>query len=257
MADKERAKASAEAAKHSAQGDKAAGGDSDEDDDDDGDGDGDGDPAIGGTNTNHWVLGSRTWGISDSVKYDDAMGVPEVDGLLRDFIANAFPEGELGRQSVIKVRRMRDQNTGRQTDAIQVEAYKKLEVEYQSRVDWKAARDILRCNPSFHDHPRYDCAIVNYDSPTLHFACIRGLLRCKLPSGTCTDVALIRPFKMLSCRRGGYAARNLAYRVARTRFTPCTCPRQEYPPKGQGRSTLLSYRLPRQRHVLASFEYVE
>jgi hypothetical protein len=35
-----------------------------------------------------------------------------------------------------------------------------LKVNYASEVDWKWATDYIRCNPSFHGHPRYDCALV-------------------------------------------------------------------------------------------------
>ncbi|KAG1886323.1 uncharacterized protein F5891DRAFT_968902, partial [Suillus fuscotomentosus] len=35
-----------------------------------------------------------------------------------------------------------------------------LKVNYESTVDWKLATDYLRCNPSFHGHERYDCALI-------------------------------------------------------------------------------------------------
>lgn len=60
--------------------------------------------------------------------------------------------------------------------------------------DWTEARDILRCNPNFHQHKRYDCIIVNDDSPGTSVARLRSLLRCRLPSGRVVDIALVHAF---------------------------------------------------------------
>ena len=65
---------------------------------------------------------------------------------------------------------------------------------YQSLEDWTTGRDILRCNPSFHGESRYDCAIVNIESPHLICARLLGLFRCTLPSGLQHDVALVHMF---------------------------------------------------------------
>lgn len=38
--------------------------------------------------------------------------------------------------------------------------YRYIRVNYKSVVDWRLSTDILRCNGSFHGHPRYDHVIV-------------------------------------------------------------------------------------------------
>lgn len=60
--------------------------------------------------------------------------------------------------------------------------------------DWTEARDILRCNPDFHERKRYDCVIVNDDGPGTTVARLRLLLRCRLPSGKVVDMALVHAF---------------------------------------------------------------
>ena len=42
----------------------------------------------------------------------------------------------------------------------QLQEFRYLKVNYESHVDWKTATDYLRCNPNFHGHERYDCALV-------------------------------------------------------------------------------------------------
>ncbi|KAJ7351299.1 hypothetical protein DFH08DRAFT_806026 [Mycena albidolilacea] len=37
---------------------------------------------------------------------------------------------------------------------IKIEACKAVYIDYQSKVDWRSAHDILRCNPNFHSTPR-------------------------------------------------------------------------------------------------------
>lgn len=77
---------------------------------------------------------------------------------------------------------------------IQVQLFKCLYLTYQSLEDWTEARDILRCNPDFHDHNRYDCVIINDDSPGTTVVRLRSLLRCRLFSGKEIDMALVHPF---------------------------------------------------------------
>ena len=63
--------------------------------------------------------------------------------------------------------------------------------------DWTEARDILRCNPNFHQRERYDCVIINDDTPGTSVARLRSLLRCRLPSGKVVDIALVHAFTRL------------------------------------------------------------
>jgi hypothetical protein len=60
--------------------------------------------------------------------------------------------------------------------------------------DWTEARDILLCNPDFHQRERYDCVIINDDRPGTTVARRRSLLRCRLFSGKEVDMALIHAF---------------------------------------------------------------
>jgi hypothetical protein len=60
--------------------------------------------------------------------------------------------------------------------------------------DWTEARDILRCNPDFHQRERYDCIVINDDSPGISVARLRSLLRCQLPSGKVVDLAMVHIF---------------------------------------------------------------
>ena len=60
--------------------------------------------------------------------------------------------------------------------------------------DWTEARDILRCNPNFHQRERYDCVNINDDTPGTSVAHLRSLLQCQLPSGKVVDIALVHAF---------------------------------------------------------------
>ena len=35
-----------------------------------------------------------------------------------------------------------------------------MKVNYESKVTWKEITDYLRCNPKFHNNPRYDCVMI-------------------------------------------------------------------------------------------------
>ncbi|KAK6996173.1 hypothetical protein R3P38DRAFT_2566120, partial [Favolaschia claudopus] len=71
---------------------------------------------------------------------------------------------------------------------VQVRRFKCAHITYQSREDWRGARDIIRCSPLFHSEQRYDSVIVNRTEPGLHFARAYALLRCTLPSGRKVDL---------------------------------------------------------------------
>ena len=44
---------------------------------------------------------------------------------------------------------------------LQISEYRYIKVFYESRITWQMDTDHLRCNPSFHKKPRYDCVIIN------------------------------------------------------------------------------------------------
>jgi len=59
--------------------------------------------------------------------------------------------------------------------------------------DWREKQDILRCNPSFHNNPRYDCVVINTDP--IIFARLQFVFRCEDLSGGKSDLALVRLFE--------------------------------------------------------------
>ena len=63
--------------------------------------------------------------------------------------------------------------------------------------DWRELRDILRCNPNFYSHPRYDCALINMQDTDDDLTVVRlcGLYRCRLNAERHEDVALVRFFR--------------------------------------------------------------
>ncbi|KAG2116966.1 hypothetical protein DEU56DRAFT_874124 [Suillus clintonianus] len=67
-----------------------------------------------------------------------------------------------------------------------------LRVNYESIVDWRVHRDLLRCNPKFYGSPRYDCVMVKTaDKP--FFARLVYVFTC-LIGGTDFPLALIHPY---------------------------------------------------------------
>ncbi|KAJ6530201.1 hypothetical protein B0H19DRAFT_1082599 [Mycena capillaripes] len=119
----------------------------------------------------HWAFGAPVPGriinsrVLEEVNAGSAL-FRDFDFRLRMFISDEFPE-----------------------------EYIKFEDTILSMEDWHGARDIMQCNPSFHQRARYDCVLVNVDKPGLHFARVHSLLRCKLPSGRQIDIALVRMFE--------------------------------------------------------------
>ncbi|KAJ7493651.1 hypothetical protein FB451DRAFT_1164530 [Mycena latifolia] len=79
-------------------------------------------------------------------------------------------------------------------DDIKIEPCKVLYIEYQSMVDWRCERDILRCNPSFHGLPRYNSVIFSAEDDLLAVGQIEYLFRCHLPHRVPLDLAMIRPY---------------------------------------------------------------
>ncbi|KAJ7241647.1 hypothetical protein C8J57DRAFT_1526813 [Mycena rebaudengoi] len=52
---------------------------------------------------------------------------------------------------------------------IKIRPFRCLYLHYQSLEDWTDCRNILRCNPRYFDHPRYDCVLINTDSSDMKF----------------------------------------------------------------------------------------
>jgi hypothetical protein len=36
-----------------------------------------------------------------------------------------------------------------------------IKAQYESKVTWKTNTDYIRCSPKYHNHPRYDCVLLN------------------------------------------------------------------------------------------------
>ncbi|KAJ7194520.1 hypothetical protein GGX14DRAFT_377927, partial [Mycena pura] len=100
------------------------------------------------------------------------------DLALRKFLAGEDPEQEISFEQVI-----------------QVQSFRGLHLDFQSKMDWSPQRDIVRCSPIFHGQPRYDCVLFNAESDPLSLARLVTLLRVKVPNGRAFDLAFVRPFK--------------------------------------------------------------
>ncbi|KAJ7637326.1 hypothetical protein DFH06DRAFT_1478800 [Mycena polygramma] len=81
---------------------------------------------------------------------------------------------------------------------IKIKGCKVVYLDYQSKVDWRSARDILRCNPKFHNAPRYDSVIYETNDDPLAMGQLQFMFRALLPSGAELDLAMIRPFRKTS-----------------------------------------------------------
>ena len=148
----------------------------------------------------HWTFGSRTSGTRlDSRALEKKFVTGDRDFIsfderLRAFIAYCFPEDALRYEDLIYVCSVGLKLSSFRVHGSQIQSFKCVTIRYQSMEDWTEAHDILRCNPDFHQHMRYDCVIVNSNSPGTTVARLRSLLRCRLLSGRVIDIALVHAF---------------------------------------------------------------
>ncbi|KZP04009.1 hypothetical protein FIBSPDRAFT_904596 [Athelia psychrophila] len=80
----------------------------------------------------------------------------------------------------------------------QLQEYRYLKVNYESRVDWRIAQDYLRCNPQFHNRPRYDFVIYQ-QADELVFAQLILIFKLDLSSDQGSQIftlALVQPYDM-------------------------------------------------------------
>ncbi|KAJ7848671.1 hypothetical protein B0H13DRAFT_1729915 [Mycena leptocephala] len=155
------------------------------------------DPVLGSSNANpsaHWQLGSAD---------------PRVTTV---FMEAAHQRNPLFRDFNLKLR----EYLARHHPSHFIEPCKVLYVDYQSKVDWKHARDILRCNPCFHTRPRYDSVIYEAQDDNLAMGQLQLVFRCHLPQKVTLDLAMIQPY----CK-SSWAAR-----------TRTDCPIREWSPGG-------------------------
>lgn len=69
--------------------------------------------------------------------------------------------------------------------------YRLLKVKYNCLADWQLKTDYLRCNPSFHGHPRFDCVLVDC-LPHPYIARLVCLFTCTV-DGQEYPIALVQP----------------------------------------------------------------
>ncbi|KAG2160107.1 uncharacterized protein EDB93DRAFT_1237319 [Suillus bovinus] len=82
---------------------------------------------------------------------------------------------------------------------MQVTEHRFVKVNYESIVDWRTATDYLRCSPSFHNFPRYDCVILQTQAGVI-FGRLLMLFTCVV-DGQTHPVALVHPYDALVGQR--------------------------------------------------------
>ncbi|KAJ6451401.1 hypothetical protein C8R45DRAFT_1124863 [Mycena sanguinolenta] len=108
----------------------------------------------------HWAFGAPMPGrLMNSRALEEANSASpffaNLDFRLRQFISDEFPGERIKFEDTIMAC---------------IRLFKCLYISYESMEDWRGARDIVRCNPCFHQRPRYDCLLLNFTDPGLHFA---------------------------------------------------------------------------------------
>ncbi|KAJ7827364.1 hypothetical protein B0H14DRAFT_3720925 [Mycena olivaceomarginata] len=120
------------------------------------------------------LVNSKTFG---EILNSTGHRVKDFDLMLCDFVTEQFPGDRVSYEQCIPIR-----------------PFKCAHITYQSLEDWRGLRDIVRRNPSFHGHPRYDSVLFNSDSPDMAFARLHSPLRCTLESKHQFNVALVRQY---------------------------------------------------------------
>ncbi|KAJ7211955.1 hypothetical protein C8J57DRAFT_1604410 [Mycena rebaudengoi] len=135
-------------------------------------------PAASEISSGHWTLGSPAPRVSAHRLEAERKSYPAFRDLnmrLRDYIARHHSTHQVRLEQKIQC--------------------KVIYVEYQSKVDWRSARDILRCNPHFHGAPRFDSVIYEDDDSSLAMGQFHCLFRCHIPGDSALDLAMVRPFR--------------------------------------------------------------
>ncbi|KAJ7926365.1 hypothetical protein B0H13DRAFT_2313694 [Mycena leptocephala] len=138
-------------------------------------------PVASGMSSGHWRLGSPVPCVSPHRLEAERKNDPAFRGFnmrLREYIAQHHPAHQV-----------------RLEQQIQIEQCKVIYVEYQSKVDWRSARDILRCNPHFHGAPRFNSVIFEDEDNPFAMGQFHFVFRCHLPGDVALDLAMVRPFR--------------------------------------------------------------
>ncbi|KIJ11284.1 hypothetical protein PAXINDRAFT_164124 [Paxillus involutus ATCC 200175] len=69
-----------------------------------------------------------------------------------------------------------------------------LKVHYESLVDWRKATDYIRCNPLFHRHPCYDCALIQLTPTQTAFIRLILMFTCEITGFGVLQLALVQPY---------------------------------------------------------------
>ncbi|KAG0695437.1 hypothetical protein DFH29DRAFT_776432, partial [Suillus ampliporus] len=77
---------------------------------------------------------------------------------------------------------------------LQIQEHRYLKVNYESTVDRKQTTNYLRCNPHFHGHPCYDCALIQLMQGVSVFVRLVFMFKCQLPNVGSFEFALVQPF---------------------------------------------------------------
>ncbi|KAJ7797629.1 hypothetical protein B0H14DRAFT_2389551 [Mycena olivaceomarginata] len=129
----------------------------------------------------HWTLGSPERRLSShrcEFLRDNNTEFRNFDMRLREYIARYHPAFGLRRE-----------------DDIEIEPCKTLYLNFQSTVDWKEGRDVLRCNAKFHGRKRYDSVMYAANDDPMAMGRLEFLFRCHLPDRRTIDLALVRPYR--------------------------------------------------------------
>lgn len=78
-----------------------------------------------------------------------------------------------------------------------------LRVVYESFVTWQTNEDILRCNPHFHGHPRYDCVMyqTGLEHKSIGFGRLVLIFTYAVDDDTHIPFAIIQPFTVTQTPR--------------------------------------------------------
>ena len=71
--------------------------------------------------------------------------------------------------------------------------YNCIYLYYKSLENWETLYDIVRCNPSFYDQPRYDCIIINTQPTT--YARLQFVFRCFNDNNIGQDIIFVQFLK--------------------------------------------------------------
>jgi hypothetical protein len=92
-------------------------------------------------------------------------------------------------------------------NTVQIAEHRFVKSYYESRVDWKAKTDYLRCSPNFYSQERYDCVIIH--NTERDFFARLGFIFTYSFEGVVLPIALVHPFSEVLTPRNKDKALNL------------------------------------------------